>query len=65
VGSSARARPLINLEPNYEQIRDFITDKDVRTLLLDPVCTPIAGITYGANGIMAMAAERRKDTQSW
>ncbi len=45
-------RPLINLEPNYEQIRDFITDKDVRNACYWSLfATPIAGITYGANGI--------------
>lgn len=45
-------RPLINLEPNYEQIRTFITDKDVRNACYWSLfATPIAGVTYGANGI--------------
>ena len=46
------ARPLINLEPNYEQIRTTITDKDVRNASYWSLfATPIAGISYGANGI--------------
>lgn len=46
------ARPLINLEPNYEQIQKFITDKDVRNACYWSLFTaPIAGITYGSNGI--------------
>jgi hypothetical protein len=46
------ARPLINLEPNYEQIFFTITDKDVRNASYWSIfATPIAGITYGANGI--------------
>jgi hypothetical protein len=46
------ARPLINLEPNYEEIRTTITDKDVRNACYWSLfTTPIAGITYGANGI--------------
>lgn len=46
------ARPLINLEPNYEQIFFRITDKDVRNASYWSIfATPIAGVTYGANGI--------------
>jgi len=46
------ARPLINLEPNYEEIRTTITDKDVRNACYWSLfATPIAGVTYGANGI--------------
>ncbi len=46
------ARPLINLEPNYEEIRFLITDRDVRNACYWSLfATPIAGITYGANGI--------------
>ena len=45
-------RPLINLEPNYEEIQTFITAKDVRNACYWSIfATPIAGITYGANGI--------------
>jgi len=45
-------RPLINLEPNYEEIQIFITEKDVRNACYWSLfATPIAGITYGANGI--------------
>ncbi|MBN2090004.1 DUF4038 domain-containing protein [candidate division KSB1 bacterium] len=46
------ARPLINLEPNYEEIRFKITAQDVRNASFwSLLATPIAGITYGANGI--------------
>jgi hypothetical protein len=46
------ARPLINLEPNYEEIRPTITDRDVRNASYWSLfATPIAGISYGANGI--------------
>lgn len=46
------ARPLINLEPNYEEIGFRITDKDVRNASYWSLfATPMAGITYGANGI--------------
>jgi hypothetical protein len=45
-------RPIINLEPNYEEIQKFITDKDVRNACYWSLfATPIAGVTYGANGI--------------
>ena len=50
--SGLPARPLINLEPNYEEIRSSITDRDVRNASYWSLfATPIAGITYGANGI--------------
>jgi hypothetical protein len=40
------------MEPNYEQIRKQITDKDVRNACYWSLfATPVAGITYGANGI--------------
>jgi hypothetical protein len=46
------ARPIINLEPNYEEIRFAITARDVRNASYWSIlATPIAGITYGANGI--------------
>jgi hypothetical protein len=46
------ARPLINLEPNYEQIGMRITDKDVRNASWWSIfATPVSGVTYGANGI--------------
>lgn len=46
------ARPLINLEPNYEEINFKITAEDVRNASYWSVfATPLAGITYGANGI--------------
>lgn len=46
------ARPIINLEPNYEEIGRRITAQDVRNASYwSLLATPIAGITYGANGI--------------
>ena len=46
------ARPLMNLEPNYEEIRFYITAEDVRNASYWSLfATPISGITYGANGI--------------
>ncbi|MBX2876849.1 MAG: DUF4038 domain-containing protein [Saprospiraceae bacterium] len=46
------ARPIMNLEPNYEEIRFKITAEDVRNASYwSLMATPISGITYGANGI--------------
>ncbi len=46
------SRPLINLEPNYEEIGFSITDRDVRNACYWSLfAAPMAGITYGANGI--------------
>jgi len=59
--SQLPARPLINLEPNYEQIGFRITDKDVRNASYWSLfATPIAGITYGANGIWPWLHEGEK-----
>jgi hypothetical protein len=45
-------RPIINLEPNYEEINFNTSDRDVRNAVCWSLfATPIAGITYGANGI--------------
>jgi hypothetical protein len=42
----------INMEPNYEEIRFMIDDEDVRNASWWSIfATPLAGITYGANGI--------------
>jgi hypothetical protein len=47
-----RPMPYINMEPNYEEIRFKITAKDVRNASYWSLfATPIAGVTYGANGI--------------
>ncbi|MFH0841937.1 MAG: DUF4038 domain-containing protein [Bacteroidota bacterium] len=55
------ARPLINLEPNYEQILFRITDRDVRNASYWSIfATPIAGVTYGANGIWPWLREGEK-----
>jgi hypothetical protein len=54
-------RPLINLEPNYEQIGFRITDTDVRNAAYWSLfATPVAGITYGANGIWPWLREGEK-----
>jgi hypothetical protein len=46
------ARPIINMEPCYEEIGFRIDAKDVRNASYWSVlATPTAGITYGANGI--------------
>ncbi len=45
-------RPIMNLEPNYEEIRFVITAEDVRNASYWSLfATPISGLTYGANGI--------------
>ncbi len=47
-----RPMPLINTEPNYEEIYFKITAEDVRNASYWSVfAAPPAGITYGANGI--------------
>ncbi len=44
--------PYINMEPNYEEINFSITAKDVRNASYWSIlATPVAGVTYGANGI--------------
>ncbi len=44
--------PYINMEPNYEEIGFRITAKDVRNASYWSLfATPVAGVTYGANGI--------------
>lgn len=46
------AKPIINLEPNYEEIQFRITAEDVRNASYWSLfATPPSGITYGANGI--------------
>lgn len=45
-------RPIINMEPNYEEIHFRITAEDVRNASYWSIFnTPPSGITYGANGI--------------
>ncbi|WP_296705597.1 DUF4038 domain-containing protein [Algoriphagus sp.] len=47
-----RPMPIINTEPNYEEIFFKITAEDVRNASYWSVFSaPISGITYGANGI--------------
>jgi len=50
--SRLKPMPYINMEPNYEQIGFKITARDVRNAAYWSLfATPVAGITYGANGI--------------
>lgn len=45
-------RPIINMEPCYEEIRFVITAKDVRNASYWSLfAAPVSGVTYGANGI--------------
>ncbi len=54
------ARPVINLEPNYEEIGNIVAE-DVRNASWWSICaTPIAGVTYGANGIWPWIREGEK-----
>ncbi len=56
--SKLKPMPYINLEPNYEEIHFKISAKDVRNASYWSIfATPIAGITYGANGIWPWLAE--------
>ncbi|MDO1451662.1 DUF4038 domain-containing protein [Rhodocytophaga aerolata] len=55
------ARPLINMEPVYEEINPKITATDVRNASYWSLFnTPTAGITYGANGIWPWLREGEK-----
>lgn len=59
--SQLPARPVINLEPNYEEIGNRITAEDVRNASYWSLfATPISGITYGANGIWPWIREGEK-----
>ncbi|MCA1760548.1 MAG: DUF4038 domain-containing protein, partial [Bacteroidales bacterium] len=50
--SKLKPMPYINMEPNYEEIGFRITAKDVRNASYWSLfATPVAGVTYGANGI--------------
>jgi hypothetical protein len=56
--SKLKPMPYINLEPNYEEIGFRITAKDVRNASYWSIfATPVAGVTYGANGIWPWLAE--------
>jgi len=53
--------PYINMEPNYEEIHFRIDAEDVRNACWWSIfATPIAGITYGANGIWPWLREGEK-----
>jgi len=46
------AKPLINMEPNYEELGFKFTAEDVRNASYWSIfASPLSGITYGANGI--------------
>ncbi len=54
-------KPIINLEPNYEEIMFKISDADVRNASYwSLLATPAAGITYGANGIWPWIRSRNE-----
>ena len=54
-------RPVINLEPCYEQIRNAIFEDDVRNACYWSLfATPPGGITYGADGIWPWIREGEK-----
>ncbi len=53
-----RPMPQINLEPLYENIREDQTAENVRNAIWwSMFATPVAGITYGANGIWPWVEE--------
>jgi len=59
--SKLKPMPYINMEPNYEEIGLRITAKDVRNASYWSIfATPVAGVTYGANGIWPWLAEGEK-----
>ncbi len=59
--SKLKPMPYINMEPNYEEIGFRITAKDLRYASYWSIfATPIAGVTYGANGIWPWLAEGEK-----
>ncbi len=59
--SKLKPMPYINMEPNYEEIGFRITAKDVRNASYWSLfAAPIAGVTYGANGIWPWLAEGEK-----
>jgi hypothetical protein len=54
-------KPVINLEPCYEQIRNAIFEDDVRNACYWSIfAAPPSGITYGANGIWPWIREGEK-----
>lgn len=56
--SKIRPLPNINMEPLYENIHDHQTSENVRNAIWWSLfATPIAGITYGANGIWPWVEE--------
>jgi len=59
--SKLKPMPYINMEPNYEEIHFRITAKDVRNACYWSLfATPVAGVTYGANGIWPWLAPGEK-----
>ncbi len=56
--SKLKPMPYINMEPNYEEIGFRIFAKDVRNASYWSIfATPVAGVSYGANGIWPWLAE--------
>lgn len=59
--SALSPRPVINLEPCYEQIRNAIFEDDVRNACYWSLfAAPPSGITYGADGIWPWLREGEK-----
>jgi hypothetical protein len=59
--SKLKPMPYINMEPNYEEIHFKITAKDIRNASYWSLfATPVAGVTYGANGIWPWLVEGEK-----
>ena len=59
------AKPIINLEPNYEEIGFRISAADVRNASYwSLLATPTAGITYGANGIWPWLRSKSESIQN-
>jgi hypothetical protein len=51
-------RPVLNMEPIYDNIRPNATVRDIRNACWWSIlATPVAGITYGANGIWSWLRE--------
>ena len=63
--SVLRAMPYINMEPLYEQILKDGTTEDVRhAVWWSLFATPVAGVTYGANGIWPWLEEDGQPIQN-
>jgi len=63
--SRLRPMPLINIEPLYENILENQTEEDVRNAIWwSLLAAPVAGVTYGANGIWSWLEEDGQQIQN-